>query len=91
MPKLPSFFDTASSKEPKSSDDTGKKRTVPHTNDSWATYVYFQGLNFWFFLPTNKKYFTELIFSSGFYGRKGKVVKLLYQLRAYPRTAYKPK
>ncbi|GAA5803598.1 hypothetical protein HPULCUR_009081 [Helicostylum pulchrum] len=40
MPKLPSFFD--SSNKPESTDSTGKKRTVPHTTNSWATYVYFQ-------------------------------------------------
>ncbi|KAG2233194.1 hypothetical protein INT48_005032 [Thamnidium elegans] len=40
MPKLPSFF--GDSTKPESSDGTGKKRTVPHASNSWATYVYFQ-------------------------------------------------
>lgn len=41
MPKLPSFFDTTL---PISSlvDKQGRKRTVPHKKNSWATYVYFQ-------------------------------------------------
>ena len=41
MPKLPSFFDTAQQLTLQAQ-HKGKIRTVPHRENSWATYVYFK-------------------------------------------------
>jgi hypothetical protein len=46
MPKLPAFFDSQIQKpnvNSNSSKHKGRVRTVPHQEDSWATYVYFKG------------------------------------------------
>lgn len=46
MPKLPTFFDPQTQKPNlgyNSSKHKGRVRTVPHQEDSWATYVYFKG------------------------------------------------
>lgn len=42
MPKLSSFFTPSVPK--KTQDQHDRKRTVPHQVNSWATYVYFQGI-----------------------------------------------
>jgi hypothetical protein len=57
MPKLPSFFSN-SNRTPlsRSSDEhQGRKRATPHRENSWATYVYFQGLAYFLFLGFFKK------------------------------------
>lgn len=48
MPKLPAFFQRATPPAtPSTKQDLhqGRKRTIPHRENSWATYVYFQGLS----------------------------------------------